>query len=396
MKKTNLYANNLPEFSSEIKKSFYNDEKESFAVYDNAHILPLVRILSEDKSKEFFLGGVCDEKFNFIAGHKRRVNSNGVNKECWASYTPTSLSKPQYLDEDVIFGGVLHRHFGHFITESLCRLWYAIKYRTPGQKVVFLKESNFKEKYLKLLNIAGLNSNEIIIIEEPMRFRSVVIPEQSTLFFSYFNSNFIVPHEKMMKDIAPSEHKKVYLSRSKFTKNDIINENYFEDFFRKQGYFIAYPETLTMEEQISLMKGANDIASVMGTASHLVLFAKKNANVIMLLRSRNKFNHMQQMILEAKSHQYVYVDATFNFLPHDYDFPCFFLAPTESWNQFVRDEFNINPSDTLENFLDSPESNISRYFSQWKELSSSKKNRDRIIKKPISELVSSIRNGLQP
>lgn len=42
-----------------------------------------------------------------------------------------------YLNENVVFGGVIVGHFGHFILESMGRLWYLLKHDTLNTRIVF-------------------------------------------------------------------------------------------------------------------------------------------------------------------------------------------------------------------------------------------------------------------
>ncbi|WP_406947634.1 glycosyltransferase 61 family protein [Psychrobacter piscatorii] len=204
------------------------------------------------------------------------------------------------------------------------------------------------------------------------------IPDQSLCYFSHYHQEYTYPYQAIMDNINPAEHRKVYLSRTKFIKKDCINEEYFESFYRQQGFEIIYPEQLNIKEQISIISGADQIVSTIGTVSHLGLFAKKNAKIITLLRARNYFNATQSIVNQAKELDYVFVDVTCNFLPHRYSANCYYIGPNNTWVEFVKQEYNINLDINILDYLNSNNSHIGDYFQQWMKIFSSKKQLSKI------------------
>jgi hypothetical protein len=53
----------------------------------------------------------------------------------------------------------------------------------------------------------------------------------------------------------------------------VVGESELEDLLREIGFAIAYPETMTFEDQIRLMNSHSDIFSSVGSAAHSILFA---------------------------------------------------------------------------------------------------------------------------
>lgn len=116
-----LYVENVERWSKEINKKRFFDGALEVKVIERGIILPARRV-------EFgiFQGGVCDKDLNFVAGNLRKYGGGGGFNTIESSYD-FDMKDVVELDEDVIFGGLLAEHFGHFLTESLCRLWYVIK-----------------------------------------------------------------------------------------------------------------------------------------------------------------------------------------------------------------------------------------------------------------------------
>lgn len=369
--KKKLYAINLPKFEKQISKSYINNKVLECKTVENGIILPLrkTEIPSTDAVYE---GGVCDESFNFIAGYKRMNNEQYHNFECIRSYV-VSEEEIKSVNEEVVFAGIAYSHFGHFLVETMNRLWWIIKNNINNKRVVFLKNNSFDSSFIKLIELTGIKEKNIIFLDVPTQFKKVEIPDQSLCYFSYYHQEYIYPYQAIMDNIVAGNDRKIYLSRTKFIKKDCINEEYFEDFYRELGFKIVYPEQLDIKEQISIVSGADEIVSTMGTVSHLALFAKKGAKIITLLRARNYFNTTQGMVNQAKELDYTFVDVTCNFLPHRYSANCYYIGPNSVWVDFVKQEYDIEISTNILDYLNSNNSYIGDYFKQWIKIFSSQR-----------------------
>jgi hypothetical protein len=79
---------------------------------------------------------------------------------------------------------------------------------------------------------------------------------------------------RVAADVVPSEQP-LYLSRRRLTsaQRPVVGECELEGLLRSQGFAIAYPETMTFEDQIRLINSHQDIFSAVGSAAHSILFA---------------------------------------------------------------------------------------------------------------------------
>lgn len=383
-----LYALNCPEIQKQVDKSYLNTSKISIKKINNGVILPL-RDTKIPALNKIYEGGVCDEHFNFIAGYIRKNSKNPSNYEVIRGYT--TQDELLYINEEVIFGGVAFSHFGHFLIETLSRLWWVIKNKEFSKKIVFIKNRDFDEnKFIKLLLLCGLKKENIIFLEQATRFKLVIIPDQSLIFFNYYTDEFLTPYNEILKNIKPSVYEKIYLSRTKFEKKDHINEIYFENFYRSLGYKIVYPEKLDIAEQISLVSGADEIVSTMGTISHLAIFCKPNAKLVTFLRSRSLLSPGQLLINDARNLDFSMVDVTINILPNRYSSNCFYIGPTSSWKLFCKKEYGIDIEDNIFSFLNSEYSNFGSYLKLWKETFSKPKEFNKIKNENMFDLIENI------
>ena len=222
------------------------------------------------------------EKHNFF---KHQVNSN----------IDYDTDECVFIAGDTIFLGWLIPHYGHFLMESISRLWVLGELKSKNYKFLF----NFyndgdsflekKEWAVQLLLSFGVDSEQIIFSSKNYQFERLYIPSQSMILHSNVNSkaqSFIwnkIKHHLIDKNNLTSV-KKVYLSRSKLLrdKRKLINELDVENAFKKFGFDIIYPETLSLSQQVTLFSTVDVLAGPSGSALHNAAFLKNNAVVISL------------------------------------------------------------------------------------------------------------------
>ncbi|GAA0808924.1 hypothetical protein [Psychrobacter piscatorii] len=145
--KKRLYAINLPKFEKQIAKNYVNLEKLECNTIENGIILPL-RKTEIPSTDAIYEGGVCDENLKFIAGHKRVNSEKPHNFECIRSYT-IDKKEIDLVDEEVVFAGIAYSHFGHFLVETMNRLWWVVKNNIKNKKIVFLKNKHFDSSFIE-------------------------------------------------------------------------------------------------------------------------------------------------------------------------------------------------------------------------------------------------------
>lgn len=337
-----LYVENLDRWRREINKKRFFDDELKVKVIEHGIILPSHRI-------EFgiFQGGVCDKDLNFVVGNLRKYDGGGGFNTIESAYD-FDMKEVVELDEDVIFGGLLAEHFGHFFTESLCRLWYVIKNPELKSKILFVTtlkngaHAKFTNKFLELI---GIDLERVIYVGKPMQCRSITIPEQAQYGWSRISQEFFLPYQAIKSKIkAGKKYKKLYLSRLGFESKKhgnvhCFNEKYFEDFFVARGFKSISMEKLKVEEQISLIMGADEIAANLGTLTHWAIFCKPGTKFIMLNRTSNYVTEIQTTINKVFNVDWYIVDGSKNFLFADRTHGACLFGANKCWKAFVADYF---------------------------------------------------------
>lgn len=296
----------------------------------NGIILPLKKI-SDDTANGMYAGGVCDEEFNFIAGLIRNCDRE-INLSCLRSYKVED-SNIIRSNETVIFGGVLIDFFGHFILECISRLWFVIE-NNSNYKIAFVilgENKVFFDDLFELLKI----KDRVLFIDTPTQFNNVIVPEETLHAYTGFKAKYGDIYLKIMSNVKAKKYKKIYLTRSKFGKQDCVNELYFENFYKKRGYKVIAPEQYSIVDQIAFIKGAEEVVCTLGTLSHLLLFAKPKTKLVMLIRAVINPLIPQLIIDQVKNLNYYIIDVSFNFLPVTHSQGCFLLGPTKYWRAYL-------------------------------------------------------------
>jgi len=374
-----FYVENPADWKRTLSQKKFSDRKIGIKVVKRGIILPA----HPPENDLMWKGGVCDSDFNFIAGFtrldpvlKRRGERFGSVE---SSYTVAREEIIQ-LDEDVIFGGALIGHFGHFTLECWSRLWFVVNHPELPLKILFITTThggyhNWFDGFFRLM---GIDLSRIIYVDKPVQCRSVIVPEQSSYAPISFTKEFLLPYQAIRSNVKPANHKKLYLTRTKFEHDDSIgvhcyNEKYFEDFFVAHGFEAVSMEKLSVEEQISLIMGAEEIAATLGTLTHWVMFCKPTAKFIMLNRTNNYVSGYQCFIFEAFNFaNYYIVDASKNFMYAHRTLGAIMLGSNKYWKKFATDYFGeqIEEDDDAPYFGDA----LDKYVNFWCRKYSDQKN----------------------
>lgn len=372
----NFYVRDVEAWKKTLSRKKLSDKELEVKVVEHGIVLPARPI----PGKSFvYEGGVCDNDFNFVAGFTRKdpaETTGGGERLDWTCKSSYTIDRNEIirLDEDVIFGGVLNGHFGHFMVECLCRLWYVVKNPDLKSKVLFILVRNEPQPWFEdFFKLMGIDKERIIYVRQPLQCRSVTVPAQSEYNpwgSVKYSSEFFLPYQAIKSRVKPTTTKKIYLTRTNFDANDTgkssrhcFNENYFEDFFVARGFKVIALENLSIEEQISLITGADEIAAVLGTLTHWAMFCKPDVKFIML--NRTDMPHSFQMFINEAFNikNYCIVDVSKNFMYARHDNGAFLLGSNKYWQEFVADYFGeqIDEDDDISYLEDA----LDKYVSLW-------------------------------
>ena len=335
-------------------------------------------------------GGICDENFNFIAGH-RLFSSRDIDlddRHITGSYkaSPKDIS---YIDETVLYGGVLIEHPGHLITECFAdRLWWLAENPDSDIKIaieIIWSKGELGTLYnsfvMEFLDAFGISEDRIIVIKNPTQFKKIIVPDQSSIPLNYcfpydFTPEYIKPFQHITGRLTPGKYKKIYLTKSKVHNKSVIGEDYFIDFFEKKGFAIINPEDYSIKEKAELMYGADEVVTIDGTNSLFTVFCRPSVKLTILARKMDYWNIPQQLITEALGiKEFFLVNISGNFLDNSSSNPfasyarsLTFTYATKEFKKYVKyiydEELEITSEESLKKYFYDYLAHYSEYYSK--------------------------------
>lgn len=262
----------------------------------------------------------------------------------------------EFIPSDVIYGGMLCKHWGHFIVNASIHLWYAVKHWNESDlPIVFSTPEKPDKRILDFLKLTGIPENRFVFIMKPTRFKSVIVPEPSLVIKEdrfCIADEFKIPFDAVRSKAKPSKCKKIYLSRRKFcTPNSPhpYGEDVFEKIFKANGYKIIYPERLSLRQQISLFSGAESVATTNGTLAHNVVLMNERRQLIILNRTADhSINALQNALNAIKHIECRQADAFYAPLPVQHGFGPFYFQPTQEMLSILSSLNTTPPSQNFE------------------------------------------------
>ena len=225
---------------------------------------------------------------------------------------PEAMLKGRHL-----YGGQLNHHFGHFLCESLARLWALAEAGEPVESILLLprrsgSEREFRGFHQQAFRLLGLTV-PVRIVEEPMRVEELIVPAQdfgigdmaagTPRFIRYMRHSFA-------PDVAPDGPEHLYVSREGLSllTGSIIGEETLSRNLAKSGYVEFRPEEHDLRTQIARYKAARRIVSVEGSALHLYGFVAHPAQKVAIIARRS--DHVAARAIAAQIRAFGGAEAT--------------------------------------------------------------------------------------
>ncbi len=214
---------------------------------------------------------------------------------------------PEPLQGRWVFGGIFYAHFGHFLCETLSRLW-ALDHVGPVEGVVFYPKKKMTwpnrliRPYQPFFDALGLQNCSIIAPNEPQLVEELVIPHQG---FGVGEMAAGRPEfrtfmtQRLGREIAAEGPERLYVSRSRLMskRGTILAEERLEELLAQEGYEIFHPQEHPIETQIARYKAARSIVSMDASPLHLAGFLVEPETKVAILNrapSRNIDDYVRQ------------------------------------------------------------------------------------------------------
>ena len=202
-------------------------------------------------------------------------------------------------DCEYIYGGRMVPHFGHFLIETMSRLWVLARQNLqPHQRLIFHgpghPEQWWELAYVRAcLGALGVAPAHVVGIDRPVRIARLLVPDATfrpqARARPAFRDACVEVGRRLLADrsleavLAPGTP--VYLSKSRVPEGvrRIANEVELEQELSRRGIVVIHPETMSLAEQISLFQTCGTVGGIAGSAHHMSAFADKSVRFRLLL-----------------------------------------------------------------------------------------------------------------
>lgn len=232
--------------------------------------------------------------------------------------SPAQIEVPDALDiveQPVLYGGVLFQHYGHFLLDSMSRLWAQSSY--PDLPVAFIPAAKWRNEPnygMPVLNALGI-TDRMITVSRPTLFRQVICPSSAREDrYRVYCDVEDVPHkiaaEVLIRKATKRWTRPVYLTRSGLgNARRSPQEPELEAELVEHGFDIVRPETLPLPDQIAIFEQAPIVVGTIGSALHTAMFSRYSSDkTVAVLSWGHGANHF--LLMDAvKRHRGIYLNA---------------------------------------------------------------------------------------
>ncbi|MDO5705367.1 MAG: glycosyltransferase 61 family protein [Paracoccus sp. (in: a-proteobacteria)] len=208
----------------------------------------------------------------------------------------------QQLAGTHLWGGQIFAHFGHFLTESISRLW-SVQGQAADSLLFVGRHKNMTDLHkwhLNFLEMAGIDL-PVRLITEPVQVERLLVPGQGFGLgpIARGTPEFRAFGRRLADRIEPKGAEKIYISRTRQGKKGrALNEVQIEDNMRRHGYEIYYPERHSLTEQFAQYRKATHVVGLDSSAFHMCgMVARPDQKfAIILRRNMGAYYNIQRQI----------------------------------------------------------------------------------------------------
>lgn len=282
----------------------------NYVIIENGIILPRkVNFIHTNKNMPYQgLGGVITNNGTFVKeSYIYDLISKPNQNHIIAFGGGYEVKEVSNSNKTVIYMGLAHQHWGHFLIDIVQRTWYLLyndilenKSMTDDNNLFYAfsgfgnYSTEFKNNFKEFFRLLGIDTNKILFVNKPTQFKKVIVPDVAVhpgeyiypVFKEIFNK---VSENAIFEEKNREKINKIYFSRTHLKDSKEMGEKHIEVLMKRAGFTILYPEELSLTQQIFYWQTADEIACINGTIPHNCVFAHKNLKLFI-------FNKMQKMV----------------------------------------------------------------------------------------------------
>jgi len=255
--------------------------------------------------------GVFDKDCN----HVEALSDIRSERRIWwpneETYLTLSEAKFEHYDQ-AFYGGTIYDHFGHFLLDSLSRLYPILnEVRSRNSPILFhypldsLDRENVLNGYVgEFFTLLGLAHEKIVFIDKPLLVSKLYYHEAT-----FSDANFVSDSIKSSYPCLSQKTKTAkrgFISKSKLQSGTGFTSQgeEIDEIFGSLGFDVIYPESIPLQEQIDIVQSYDVLIGFPSSFFHLKLFCKEGAKLIIMFPEIEEFLHTNFLNIDVGAEFY--------------------------------------------------------------------------------------------
>ncbi|MDO6617641.1 DUF563 domain-containing protein [Shewanella sp. 6_MG-2023] len=276
--------------------SFINSYSLNVQTVKNGRVVPT----NVNRTDKTFTGGVYSQDGELVENGLRQDPAH-TGPQPFPQLSPKSIMPNELALNNVKKGRYLYlgfytEHYGHFLLETLSRLWATKEADYDGfifnEFVIPRKTSGTSSLANACFSAFGIDLDKIHIVTEDTYFEYLFVPNSQFYIVNKAHPSYIDTYQSIFTSHVSSQkepHQRIYLSRSAVQKRKrkVLNEAQIEKAFIEHGFIIIHPQELSFTKQLEIFSQAKIMAGLEGSGLHNCVFMPENGEVINLCGPRS-------------------------------------------------------------------------------------------------------------
>ncbi|MBS48423.1 MAG: hypothetical protein CMN60_12015 [Sphingobium sp.] len=225
-----------------------------------------------------------------------------------------TIPKPTGHLKKGIYGGYLFSHYGHFMLETLSRLWWSLAEKRE-EPVIFqvVRGGNIPDFAKEILNLLNIDYR-LVTNSECLEVEELFIPSASLVERLWVAPEFLVPFQTIADSFPDSNVDKLFVSRGERI-SQIYGERLIMEICQSEGFTVLDPTTSSLREQIVLFASAKEIIGGVGSALHNLPYCRNLQKVAYLARAQSIASTYKMIDDRLDAHDNFWIYASKSILP---------------------------------------------------------------------------------
>lgn len=234
----------------------------------------------------------------------------------------STSTENEYTYKRIIYGGYLRRKWGHFITESLARMWALDKPEISDyEKILFFSDSDADSipegNFLQVFELLGI-AERVVIATSNVTAEELIVPEPGYEHDRFYTEVQAEVYRKIIANALQSTPSvdlnridKIFISRASIpgASQNAVNLIELETYFKENGFEIISPEKTSLIDLIHIMNKSDTVATIGGSPAHNFVFINRPETKRLIIIERHAWlNDFQISLNKMCGCDTIYVD----------------------------------------------------------------------------------------